>query len=269
MKMKRDDSASMRFINLPLALFMSHPPMKPLKRKIVDDGNNGEPCKKQKLANPAGTQSLQQPSQNPQANQPGTEKELQQPRRRIRKLVPPRPWPINPAADNPTGPRSAKEGKNYISLTRKTPIGAYMRRCKALFLDDGYVHNVSSPYIAFMYCSYASIHLSAMGAAIPGLMQLTCSLPGILPYPRNEITMEVVTGTVEVQDEILPDSLDEDVVYNTRSKSTLKVTFTVGKEGGTSRKRRGGRGNNASNNAITETRILEEPEQEEERPDML
>ncbi|KAF8744975.1 hypothetical protein AX14_011987 [Amanita brunnescens Koide BX004] len=206
--------------------------MKPLKRKIVDDGNNGEPCKKQKLANPA---------------------ELQQPRRRIRKLVPPRPWPINPAADNPTGPRSAKEGKNYISLTRKTPIGAYMRRCKALFLDDG----------------YASIHLSAMGAAIPGLMQLTCSLPGILPYPRNEITMEVVTGTVEVQDEILPDSLDEDVVYNTRSKSTLKVTFTVGKEGGTSRKRRGGRGNNASNNAIAETRILEEPEQEEERPDML
>ena len=225
MKMKK---VSVRFVNLPLALFITPTPMdsESRKRKGTDDSNDGVACKKQRLADPAGTMQSLQP------NQPGTEKEVQQPRRRIRKLVPPRPWPINPAADNPTGPRSAKEGKNYISLTRKTPIGAYMRRCKALFLDDGYVRSFSSPYITFMYCSYTSIYLSAMGAAIPNLMQLACSLPGILPYPRNEINMEVVTGTVEVQDEILPDSLDEDMAYNTRCKSTLKVTFTLEKKEG-------------------------------------
>ena len=218
MKMKK---VSVRFVNLPLALFITPTPMdsESRKRKGTDDSNDGVACKKQRLANPAGT------TQSLQHNQPGTEKEAQQPRRRIRKLVPPRPWAINPAADNPTGPRSAKEGKNYISLTRKTPIGAYMRRCKALFLDDGYVHSFPLLNITFMYCSYTSIYLSAMGAAIPNLMQLACALPGILPYPRNELTMEVVTGTVEVQDEILPDSLDEDMAYNTRCKSTLKVTL--------------------------------------------
>lgn len=108
-----------------------------------------------------------------------------------------------------------------------------------------------------------------MGAAIPHLMQLACTLPGILPFPRNEIFVDVETGTVEVQDEVLPDSLDEDVIYNTRCKSTLKVTFTIGKGGGTSKKRRVGKGSKAFDNVVTETRVLEEPEQEEEQPDML
>jgi ribonuclease P/MRP protein subunit RPP20 len=108
-----------------------------------------------------------------------------------------------------------------------------------------------------------------MGAAIPHLMQLACALPGILPYPRNEIFMDVETGTVEVQDELLPDSLDEDVVYNTRCKSTLKVTFTIGKGEGASKKRYAGKGSKASVNVVAEMRVLEEPEQEEERPGML
>ncbi|KAK2460646.1 hypothetical protein APHAL10511_007116 [Amanita phalloides] len=146
------------------------------------------------------------------------------PGQKIRKLVPPPPW---------SEPRSGKEGKNYISLTRKTALGAYMRRCKALILDDG----------------YTSIHLSAMGAAIPLLMQLVCSLPDILPHPRNEIHKEVVTGTVEVQDEIIPDDLDKDVEYNTRCKSTLRVTLTVGKEEKEGKKK-------------PEVRVVEEPEQD-------
>lgn len=61
------------------------------------------------------------------------------PRQNIRKLVPPRPFPTVPTSVSATGPRSAhKEGKNYICLTRKTPLGAYLRRCKDVILKDGY-----------------------------------------------------------------------------------------------------------------------------------
>ena len=61
-------------------------------------------------------------------------------RRRINRLVPPRPFPTVPTSVSATGPRSAhKDGKNYICLTRKTSLGAYMRRCKDVILKDGCV----------------------------------------------------------------------------------------------------------------------------------
>lgn len=61
------------------------------------------------------------------------------PRRRVNKLVPPRPYPSVPTSVSATGPRSAhNEGKNLICLTRKTPLGAYLRRCKDVILKDGY-----------------------------------------------------------------------------------------------------------------------------------
>jgi len=59
-------------------------------------------------------------------------------KRRVNKLVPPRPFPTVPTAVSATGPRSAhKEGKNFICITRKTPLGSYMRRCKDIMLKDG------------------------------------------------------------------------------------------------------------------------------------
>jgi len=57
---------------------------------------------------------------------------------KIKKLVPPRPFPTVPASVSATGPRSAHhEGKNYIAITRKIPLGAYLRRCKDVVLKDG------------------------------------------------------------------------------------------------------------------------------------
>ena len=59
---------------------------------------------------------------------------------RVNKLVPPRPFPTVPAAVSATGPRSAHhEGKNYITVTRKTKLGSYLRRCKDIVLKDGCV----------------------------------------------------------------------------------------------------------------------------------
>ncbi|KAF5324900.1 hypothetical protein D9611_004178 [Ephemerocybe angulata] len=135
------------------------------------------------------------------------------PRSRIRKLTPARPWPLVPTSVSATGPRSAhKDGKNMICITRKTGLGAYMRRCKDVILKDG----------------YKVLHLSAMGAAIPLLLQLTCALPPILPFARDEVRTEVTTGTCEVQDEVLPDDDDEDISVQQRAKSTLLVVMTFG-----------------------------------------
>ena len=57
---------------------------------------------------------------------------------KIRKLVPPRPFATVPTSVSATGPRSAHfEGKNYLCITRKTNLGAYLRRCKELVINDG------------------------------------------------------------------------------------------------------------------------------------
>ncbi|KAJ2922252.1 hypothetical protein H1R20_g14845, partial [Candolleomyces eurysporus] len=75
---------------------------------------------------------------------------------------------------------------------------------------------------------YKTLHLSAMGAAIPLLLQLTCALPPILPFAKDEIKTEITTQTCEVQDEVLPDDDDEDISIQQRSKSTLQVVITIG-----------------------------------------
>lgn len=76
--------------------------------------------------------------------------------------------------------------------------------------------------------SYKTLHLSAMGAAIPLLLQLSLALPPILPFASDEIHTEIHTGTVEVVDEVEPEDEDEDLSYRTRGKSTLKVTLKIG-----------------------------------------
>ncbi|KAH8100248.1 hypothetical protein BXZ70DRAFT_1000410 [Cristinia sonorae] len=147
------------------------------------------------------------------ANTAGPSTSQAAPTHKIRKLAPPRPYSTVPTSVSATGPRSAHtEGKNYICVTRKTPLGAYLRRCKDVVLKDG----------------YKTLHLNAMGAAIPHLLQLSVSLPSILPHPPEDIHTEVLTGTVEVQDELIPDDEDEDISYRTRGKSTLSVVIKIG-----------------------------------------
>jgi hypothetical protein len=75
---------------------------------------------------------------------------------------------------------------------------------------------------------YKVLHLHAAGAAIPLLLQLSCALPPILPFSKDEIHTDVSTGTVEIQDEIIPDDEEEDLTYRTRGKSTLYVIIRFG-----------------------------------------
>ena len=154
---------------------------------------------------------------------------------RVNKLEPPRPFPTVPAGVSATGPRSSHhEGKNYITITRKTKLGAYLRRCKDIVIKDGcfiracFRISPTLDELILIPTRYKSLHLSALGAAIPHLCMLVASLPDVLPFPAEEIRTEVRTGTVDVQDELVPDDEDEDISYRTRAKSSLSVVVIIG-----------------------------------------
>ena len=150
--------------------------------------------------------------------------------KKIRKLAPQRPFPNVPTSASATGPRSAhKDGKNMICITRKTPLGAYLRRCKAVVMEDGCVTSFDSfSATNHPFYSYRVLHLHALGAAIPHLVRLSMSLPDILPFSKDDVHTEVTTGTLEVRDEVLPDDEDQDISLQSRSKSTLTVVMTFG-----------------------------------------
>lgn len=68
-----------------------------------------------------------------------------------------------------------------------------------------------------------------MGAAIPHLALLAVSLPQIVP---GELSIEVQTGSVDVVDQMLEGSEDEDSggndeEFKTRVKSTMNVVIRV------------------------------------------
>lgn len=113
------------------------------KRKSPEDQPQGEQiAKRAKL----DTSNASDPVQDEQAQEdtqqvrkpdtPPVKPAVKKPK--IKKLTPPRPFPTVPTSASATGPRSAhSEGKNYICITRKTPLGAYLRRCKDVILEDG------------------------------------------------------------------------------------------------------------------------------------
>ncbi|KAG9318224.1 hypothetical protein JVU11DRAFT_305 [Chiua virens] len=201
------------------------------KRKNEDDIEERGHQKKPKR-NTAAASNLAKEKETPQAmsrapdtssNQPGPSRipdAQSNPRRRprIRKLAPPRPFPTVALASSATGPRSAHhEGKNNICVTRKTKLAAYLRRCKALLIDDG----------------FKELRLSAMGAAIPHLTLLAVSLPPILPWSENEVHVDIFTGSVEVHDEVLSESGSDredgpQEEFRTRIKSTMNVVIRIG-----------------------------------------
>lgn len=80
---------------------------------------------------------------------------------------------------------------------------------------------------------YRTLDFYALGAAIPHLLLLTTSLPRILPFPEDEITSSIHTGTVKCVDEVFPEKEgDEDEgeenTLRERDKSCLRVTLKIG-----------------------------------------
>lgn len=54
----------------------------------------------------------------------------------VQKLAPKRPFPTVSRAVNASGPKSSHhEGENLICITRRTPLGRYLQRCKQILVD--------------------------------------------------------------------------------------------------------------------------------------
>ncbi|KAL8293786.1 hypothetical protein RQP46_000487 [Phenoliferia psychrophenolica] len=103
-------------------------------------------------------------------------------------------------------------------VTRKgLGFGGYLKKGVASFVERG--------------ATKLTVH--AMGAAIPLALSLAMAIrdavPGGTPDEDGDgaVKMEVRTGTFDVSDEITPEDDDEDVVYQTRSKSTISVDLTT------------------------------------------
>ncbi|KZO90390.1 hypothetical protein CALVIDRAFT_542716 [Calocera viscosa TUFC12733] len=136
-----------------------------------------------------------------------------------KKGMPPTPapskGPLAPPARisklNPPKPAIQEGDKTTICVTRKTKLGAYLRRCRKLF-DEG----------------HTSITLHAMGAAIPHLALLATSLPLVLP--GGVLRQEVTTNTVTCVDEIEPEDEDIEGGLRKREKAGLRVVLWMREE---------------------------------------
>lgn len=103
-----------------------------------EDRDEARPQQQQDVEAPVAGRSDAQQATHARANDATASAGPSKPKHTIRKLVPPRPFPTVPTSVSATGPRSAHtEGKNYICITRKTQLGAYLRRCKDVVLKDG------------------------------------------------------------------------------------------------------------------------------------
>lgn len=191
-----------------------------MSNKRKDERGTGEESREKRVKNNTGAARDQTAQATSREDQSGPSQKPQVPSRRprIRKLAPPRPFPTVASASSATGPRSTHhEGKNNICITRKTKLAAYLRRCKALLVDDG----------------FKELRLSAMGAAIPHLALLAVSLPPILPWAESEVHVDVFTGSVEVHDEVLSESGSDtedgpQEEFRTRVKSTMNIIIRIG-----------------------------------------
>ncbi|KWU43998.1 hypothetical protein RHOSPDRAFT_34427 [Rhodotorula sp. JG-1b] len=141
----------------------------------------------------------------------------------------------------------------------------------------GYSGYLKMGVAAFVERGCTTLTLHALGAAIPLCLSLALAIRDAIPggEPTGDepsdaemngqegegplVKMEVVTGSKDVHDEITPDDEDEDILYQTRTKSTVSVTLslsgslrsslgaappTTSRTGGASRrgKKRSGRG---------------------------
>ncbi|POY75693.1 hypothetical protein BMF94_1316 [Rhodotorula taiwanensis] len=104
----------------------------------------------------------------------------------------------------------------------------------------GYAGYLKMGVAAFVQRGCTTLTLHALGAAIPLCLSLALAIRDALPggeptttgsgAPEDEpplVQMEVRTGSKEVQDEITPDDEDDDIVYQTRTISTVSVMLSL------------------------------------------
>ena len=155
-----------------------------------------------------------------------------------RKLAPPKPPGAGlPAGAAVTGPTGQIKGRDVVMVSRKAELGSYMRRCKALMVEEGCAPLSSSRRtsrgLRLTVCvttpsSLRSITLHALSASIPHLFLLLHSLLAILPFPRSTVHHTIKTSSVQLTDELIPDDEEEAITLNERWCSAVEVVISVG-----------------------------------------
>ncbi|GAA93504.1 uncharacterized protein L969DRAFT_51873 [Mixia osmundae IAM 14324] len=100
-----------------------------------------------------------------------------------------------------------------LKITRKSSFAFYLRKGVTSFRDEGVV----------------VVQLHALGAAIPMALSLALAIPDALPCGSAGLETQIKTGSIELQDEIIPpdDREDLDIQTQTRTKSTVEVTMRL------------------------------------------
>jgi hypothetical protein len=100
-----------------------------------------------------------QPTSSPPKSKRPTPKP-KAPRSKIVKLVPPRPAGSSlPSGSAVTGPTGQIKGRDVILVSRKVGLGALMRRCRALVVEEGLARPsffLPSPVPSASHCSDSS-----------------------------------------------------------------------------------------------------------------
>ncbi|KAL7416248.1 hypothetical protein BDY24DRAFT_378961 [Mrakia frigida] len=147
---------------------------------------------------------------------------------RKRKLVPPRPLDsLLPPGSAVTGPTAQIEGRTVVLVSRKSSLSSYMRRCKALIVEEG--------------CSSLTLH--GLTASIPHTLLLLHSLLSILPFPANQVSYTIKTTSVRVTDEIVPEDEEEEIEMMGRWCSGVEIVVLIG--GGVGKEAKGVKGKKA------------------------
>ncbi|KAM0789200.1 hypothetical protein ACM66B_000045 [Microbotryomycetes sp. NB124-2] len=173
---------------------------------------------------------------------PSTVPPLKRPRYagKLRRLAPPKPVP-KLATRSPTKAKPVERAKSTLSGAK---VGG-----KAKDLGDGantdhilvtrrkgmgFAGYLKKSCRAVIERGVTTIILTAMGAAIPLALSLGLAirdnLPGGGEGSDSVVEMHVRTGSCAVQDEITPEDEDEDLIYQTRTKSTVQVELRVSEQ---------------------------------------
>ncbi|KAK4057170.1 hypothetical protein OIO90_001665 [Microbotryomycetes sp. JL221] len=109
----------------------------------------------------------------------------------------------------------------HLWVTRRKGMGfaGYLKRACRAIIDRG----------------VTTLTLTAMGAAIPLALSLALAIKDNLSPSnhldnnnKNEtIQMQIKTNSCNVQDEITPQDQDQDLIYQTRTKSTIEINLIV------------------------------------------
>ena len=137
---------------------------------------------------------------------------------KIRKLPPPLPLHQsskvmkNNCRQSSISNKSSNKISNVLNITRKTNLMNYLNRSKNIFFNLG----------------YQSLIINSLSAAIPHSLKLLSLIKSNLPVDdKRNVNVKILTNTVKVNDEVIPNDKELDVYNQSRYQSALTIIINL------------------------------------------